>query len=188
MDNASYDWRQSNKTINSIWSRELQCTWRYSMQLQWVVWCIELWREEQIERDCRMGPLLTVDCLHLSLFATNGCNQGWDSCSTIFHWMHTTQNEGKAHNSRFGEEEEKNCSNFWGIGKVPPPKKRFFWRFLPNVGGWGGWFPNKVQTPQNPPNYPETFRSPKSHKTAKKCKNLQYIVQSGMDRIPYPNS
>ena len=29
-------------------------------------------------------------------------------------------------------------------------KKRSF----PNVGGWGGWFPNKVRTPQNPPKSP----------------------------------
>ena len=153
MDNASYDWRQSNKTINSIWSRELQCTWSYSMQLQWVVWFIELWREEQIERDCRMGPLLTVDCLHLSLFATNGCNQGWDSCSTIFHWMHTTQNEGKAHNSRFGEEEEKNCSNFWGIGKVPPLKNVFL-EISPKCG-WLGWLiPKQGPNPSKPPKLP----------------------------------
>ena len=34
-------------------------------------------------------------------------------------------------------------------------KKPFFGRSFPNVGGWGGWFPNKVQTPQNPPNHPE---------------------------------
>ena len=34
-------------------------------------------------------------------------------------------------------------------------KKRFFGRFLPNVGGWGGWFPNKVQTPQNHPKSPQ---------------------------------
>ena len=26
----------------------------------------------------------------------------------------------------------------------------FFERSLPNVGGWGGWFPNKVQTPKSP--------------------------------------
>ena len=26
-------------------------------------------------------------------------------------------------------------------------KKGFFGRSLPNVGGWGGWIPNKVQTP-----------------------------------------
>ena len=29
------------------------------------------------------------------------------------------------------------------------PKKTFFFGIsFPNVGGWGGWFPNKVQTPQ----------------------------------------
>ena len=33
-------------------------------------------------------------------------------------------------------------------------KKRFFGRSFPNVGGWGGWFPNKVQTPQTPPQIP----------------------------------
>ena len=42
------------------------------------------------------------------------------------------------------------------LGKAPP-KKCFFGRYLPNVDGWGGWFPNKVQTPQNPPNCPEKF-------------------------------
>ena len=36
-----------------------------------------------------------------------------------------------------------------------PSKKTFFGRFLPNVGGWGGWFPNKVQTPQNHPKSPQ---------------------------------
>ena len=46
----------------------------------------------------------------------------------------------------------------------------FFGISFPNVGGWGGWFPNKVQTPQNPPNHPAffdphfTFRFPKSHR------------------------
>ena len=47
---------------------------------------------------------------------------------------------------------------------------RVFWgRFLPNVGGWGGWFPNKIQTPLITPkiaffdpNF--TFRSTNSHK------------------------
>ena len=37
---------------------------------------------------------------------------------------------------------------------APPPhtKKNFFWgRFLPNVGGWGDWFPNKVQTHKKNP-------------------------------------
>ena len=51
-------------------------------------------------------------------------------------------------------------------------KHVLFGRFLPNVGGWGGWIPNKVQTPQNPPKSPKiafcdpnfTFRFPKSHK------------------------
>ena len=33
-------------------------------------------------------------------------------------------------------------------------KTVFFGRSLPNVGGWGGWLPNKVQTPQNPPKLP----------------------------------
>ena len=32
--------------------------------------------------------------------------------------------------------------------------KRFFGTSFPNVGGWGGWFPNKVQTPQNPTKSP----------------------------------
>ena len=31
-----------------------------------------------------------------------------------------------------------------GVQKTP-----FFGRSLPNVGGWVGWFPNKVQTTQN---------------------------------------
>ena len=31
---------------------------------------------------------------------------------------------------------------------------RFFGRSLPNMGGWGGWLPNKVQTLQNPPKLP----------------------------------
>ena len=35
-----------------------------------------------------------------------------------------------------------------------PKKPVFFGRYLPNVVGWGGWFPNKVQTPQNPPKSP----------------------------------
>ena len=35
------------------------------------------------------------------------------------------------------------------------PKKTFFFGIsFPNVGGWGCWFPNKVQTPQNPPKFP----------------------------------
>ena len=35
-------------------------------------------------------------------------------------------------------------------------KKTFFFGIsFPNVGGWGGWFPNKVQTPQNPPKLPQ---------------------------------
>ena len=30
-------------------------------------------------------------------------------------------------------------------GAPPPQKKKIFGgRFLPNVGGWGGWFPNRV--------------------------------------------
>ena len=33
------------------------------------------------------------------------------------------------------------------LGKVSK-KKRFFGISFPNVGGWGGWFPNKVQIPQ----------------------------------------
>ena len=33
-------------------------------------------------------------------------------------------------------------------------KTFFFWLSFPNVGGWGGWFPSKVQTPQNPPKSP----------------------------------
>ena len=45
-------------------------------------------------------------------------------------------------------------------------------RFPPNVGGWGGWFPNKVQTNKKNQITPEialfdpnfTFCSPKSHK------------------------
>ena len=49
---------------------------------------------------------------------------------------------------------------------APPQKKnRFFlWRFLPNVGGWGGWFPSKVQNPKKKTNHPENrlFR-PKVH-------------------------
>ena len=55
-----------------------------------------------------------------------------------------------------------------------PPKKKqvFLWRFLPNVGGWGGWFPSKVQNAKKKKITPKiaffdpkfTFRSPKSHK------------------------
>ena len=45
-----------------------------------------VWFNEFVERDCRMGALLTADWLHLSLFATNGCHQGRDGCSGIFHW------------------------------------------------------------------------------------------------------
>ena len=31
--------------------------------------------------------------------------------------------------------------------RIPPPqKKRIFLGDFSNVGGWGGWFPNKVQT------------------------------------------
>ena len=33
-------------------------------------------------------------------------------------------------------------------------KHVFFGRSFPNVGGWGGWFSNKVQTPQNLPKSP----------------------------------
>ena len=49
-------------------------------------------------------------------------------------------------------------------------KHVFFGRFLPNVGGWGGWFPNKVQTPKKKTKSPRLFRpefhlsSPKSYK------------------------
>ena len=39
-------------------------------------------------------------------------------------------------------------------GEPPPQKNVFFGISFPNVGGWGGWFLNKVQTPQNPPNSP----------------------------------
>ena len=59
--------------------------------------------------------------------------------------------------------------NSFNLGKLPKKKNVFFGRSLPNVGGWGGWFPNKVQTPQNPRKPPRkspflTFRFPKSHK------------------------
>ena len=30
----------------------------------------------------------------------------------------------------------------------------WFGKSFPNMGGWGGWFPNKVQTSQNPPKSP----------------------------------
>ena len=36
-------------------------------------------------------------------------------------------------------------------------KHVFFGRFLPNVGGWGGWFPNKVQTPKKKTNHHAFF-------------------------------
>ena len=39
------------------------------------------------------------------------------------------------------------------LGKLPK-KNVFFGKSFPNVGGWGGCFPNKVQTPQNPPKSP----------------------------------
>ena len=45
--------------------------------------------------------------------------------------------------------------HFFSFHKGRCKKKRFFWRSFPNVGGWGGWFPNKVQTPQNPPKGPQ---------------------------------
>ena len=52
-----------------------------------------------------------------------------------------------------------------------PIKKNFlFGRFLPNMGGWGGIFPNKVQTPQNLPKslwkspFSTWISPPKSHK------------------------
>ena len=37
---------------------------------------------------------------------------------------------------------------------APQKWNRFFGKVFPNVGGWGGWFPKKVQTPQNPPKLP----------------------------------
>ena len=40
------------------------------------------------------------------------------------------------------------------VRKAAKKKKFFFGKSFPNVGGWGGWFPNKVQTPQNPPKLP----------------------------------
>ena len=44
--------------------------------------------------------------------------------------------------------------NIW-FREAPPPKKKVkFGKVFPNVGGWGVWFPNKVQTPQNPPKSP----------------------------------
>ena len=37
----------------------------------------------------------------------------------------------------------------WNISLGKPSKKIcFFWKVFPNVVGWGGWFPNKVQIPQ----------------------------------------
>ena len=39
-------------------------------------------------------------------------------------------------------------------GSCQKKKTVFFGRSLPNMGGWGGWLPNKVQTPQNPPKSP----------------------------------
>ena len=39
-------------------------------------------------------------------------------------------------------------------GSCQKKKPVFFGRSLPNMGGWGGWLPNKVQTPQNPPKSP----------------------------------
>ena len=55
-------------------------------------------------------------------------------------------------------------SIYWGI------KKSFLRKIFPNVGGWGGWFPKAVQTPQNCPKnrllfYPNFFFCfPISHK------------------------
>ena len=40
------------------------------------------------------------------------------------------------------------------LGELPKKKPFFFGRSLPNMGGWGGWLPNKVQTLQNPPKLP----------------------------------
>ena len=39
-----------------------------------------------------------------------------------------------------------NLTKKTGVGKHI--WENFFGRFLPNVGGWGGWFPDKVQTPK----------------------------------------
>ena len=48
-------------------------------------------------------------------------------------------------------------SKNWNKGSCQ--KKTFFFGIsFPNVGGWGGWFPNKVQTPQNLPKSP--WKSP----------------------------
>ena len=41
-------------------------------------------------------------------------------------------------------------------------KKTFFWEIFAKCGWVGGWFPNKVQTPQNPPKSP--WKSPFSTK------------------------
>ena len=62
--------------------------------------------------------------------------------------------------------------DFQDCNRAPPNKKKNFGRFLPNVGGWRGWFPNKVQTPKKNQTTPKiaffdpnfTFRFPKSHK------------------------
>ena len=66
----------------------------FKSEFRTVVRCLVLryacvgvvWFNEFVERDCRMGALLTADWIHLSLFARNGCNQGRDGCSGIFHW------------------------------------------------------------------------------------------------------
>ena len=36
------------------------------------------------------------------------------------------------------EKKKKKTAVIFGGLERSPPKKRFFWRFLPNVGGWGG--------------------------------------------------
>ena len=40
--------------------------------------------------------------------------------------------------------------SFIDIIKGEPSKKCFFWKVFPNIGGLGGWFPNKVQNPKSP--------------------------------------
>ena len=37
------------------------------------------------------------------------------------------------------------------VREAPKKFNLFFGKSFPNMGGWGGWFPNQVQTPQNHP-------------------------------------
>ena len=62
---------------------------------------------------------------------------------------------------------------------------RFFGTSLPNVGGWGGWLPKKVQTPQNPPKSPRKLPfSTKFHLFGNKNVMGNGVAQAGWNKIP----